>query len=390
MKIGIEKIGFYTPEYVLNMDTLAIGRNIPVEKLTVGLGQSQMTVPPVYEDAVTMAANAVNRLLSQEDKQAIDMILVGSESGVDQSKSLAVYIKELCDIHEHVRAVELKQACYGATMALQLAKSHLVDYPDKKVLVVASDIAKYGLNTPGETTQGAGAVAMLLSATPKIAVINRESTYLTRDIMDFWRPNYSKNAFAQGKYSTEQYIAFFEDVFNRYLENTHKTIDDFAAICFHQPYTKLGLKTLQYILDKNDVSPSTRQRLVEAYEFSRVYTSRVGNIYTGSLYLGLLSLLENSQHLAAGDTIGLFSYGSGAVGEFFTMTLLDNYEEHLNVNHHIALLENRKTLDLLAYETMFLESLAEDGSEMLLNAPTDKTVLYGMKDHMRLYRKSVK
>ena len=39
------------------------------------------------------------------------------------------------------------------------------------------------------------------------------------------------------------------------------------------------------------------------------YNCYVGNIYTGSLYLSLISLLEN-RDLQAGETIGLFSYGS--------------------------------------------------------------------------------
>ena len=46
------------------------------------------------------------------------------------------------------------------------------------------------------------------------------------------------------------------------------------------------------------------------YEESIVYSRRTGNLYTGSLYLGLISLLENSSSLQANDRIGLFSYGS--------------------------------------------------------------------------------
>lgn len=41
-------------------------------------------------------------------------------------------------------------------------------HPDKKALVIGSDVARYGLNTPGEPTQGGGAVAMLISADPKV------------------------------------------------------------------------------------------------------------------------------------------------------------------------------------------------------------------------------
>ena len=50
----------------------------------------------------------------------------------------------------------------------------------------------------------------------------------------------------------------------------------------------------------------------------------MGNIYTGSLYLSLISLLETHK-LSAGDNIGLFSYGSGSVGEFFSGKLVEGY-----------------------------------------------------------------
>ena len=40
--------------------------------------------------------------------------------------------------------------------------------PEKKAIVIASDIAKYELASTGEYTQGAGAVSMLLSSNPSI------------------------------------------------------------------------------------------------------------------------------------------------------------------------------------------------------------------------------
>lgn len=57
------------------------------------------------------------------------------------------------------------------------------------------------------------------------------------------------------------------------------------------------------------------------------YGKEVGNIYTASLYMSLLSLLEVDQP-KAGSLIGLFSYGSGAMAEFFTGRLVDGYENN--------------------------------------------------------------
>jgi hydroxymethylglutaryl-CoA synthase len=62
--------------------------------------------------------------------------------------------------------------------------------PTKKVLLIASDIAKYGLNTSGESSQGGGAVAMILSKNPRLVAIESGSGVYTEDVMDFWRPSY--------------------------------------------------------------------------------------------------------------------------------------------------------------------------------------------------------
>ena len=78
-------------------------------------------------------------------------------------------------------------------------------------------------------------------------------------------------------------------------------------------------------------------------------------MYTGSLYLGLISLLENSTVLKAGDKLGLFSYGSGAVSQFFTGILQSGYEKHLLKDYHQALLLQRTKLTISAYEKMFNE-----------------------------------
>ena len=88
-------------------------------------------------------------------------------------------------------------------------------------------------------------------------------------------------------------------------------LDRLAAVCFHLPYPKLALKGLKKILDKS-VPEEKKDQLQYNFDQSILYSQRVGNIYTGSLFLGLLSLLENDPQLKAGDRIALFSYGSGS------------------------------------------------------------------------------
>lgn len=385
MNIGVDKIGFYTPHLYVDMRKLAAERNVDPDKFTIGIGQDTMALPPITQDAVTMAANAAQEILSEQDKKQIDFVIFGTETGIDHSKSAGIYVHHLLGLNEQARTVEVKQACYGATAAIQMAKGHIALNPESKVLVLGSDIARYGLNTPGEATQGAGAVALVMSADPKMMRLEEQSAYLTADIMDFWRPIYSETAFADGKYSNEQYIAFFTKAWEAYKVKTGLQLQDFTAICYHLPYTKMGRKALKAVLD--EASEEDQERLLENYQISTRYNRDVGNIYTGSLYLSLLSLLEQKEDLQAGARIGLYSYGSGAVGEFFTGILQENYHEHLFAEEHKQLFDSRKEVSVTEYEKIFQETLPVDGSTVELDIDKDPApiCLAGITGHMRQY-----
>lgn len=131
----------------------------------------------------------------------------------------------------------MKEACYGATAGLSLAKSHISQFPESKVLVIASDIAKYGVASGGEPTQGAGAVAMLVTANPRILVLNNDNVCQTRDIYDFWRPNYDKYPRVNGKFSTEQYTDCLTTTFDYYQQKQAKHLKTLlpCAYIFHSP-----------------------------------------------------------------------------------------------------------------------------------------------------------
>lgn len=385
MRIGIDKIGFYTPPMYVDMNELAEARGDEPAKYTIGIGQSQMAVTPLSQDIVSMAANAAFQILEQDDLDKIDLVIVGTESGFDASKSAAVYVHQLLGIQPHARSIEMKHACYGATAGIQMAKGHIALNPDRKALVIATDIARYGLATGGEVTQGAGAVAMLVSANPRIMSLENNSAYLSKDIMDFWRPTYSEYAMVDGQYSNEQYISFFLETWNLYKEKTTMTIEDIKAFCFHLPYTKMGLKALREILAETD--EDKQAELQELFQLSTIFSRNVGNIYTGSLYLGLLSLLEQDSQLAEGDRIGLFSYGSGAVGEFFTAILEEGYKSQLAIETHKSLFDSRQQISIADYETIFSQQLPQDGSEVVVETKEDpsKICLAGIKDHKRFY-----
>ncbi len=384
MNIGIDKIGFAAPDYVLDLADLAQARNVDPNKFKIGLLQSEMAVAPITQDIISLGAKAAETILTEEDKQTIDMVIVGTESSVDQSKAAAVTIHGLLGIQPFARSIEMKEACYGATAGLSLAKSHIAQFPESKVLVIASDIAKYGVASGGEPTQGAGAVAMLVTANPRILVLNNDNVCQTRDIYDFWRPNYDKYPRVDGKFSTEQYTDCLTTTFDYYQQKTGKTLNDFAAMCLHIPFSKQGLKGLQAITQDAE----TLDRLTERFQEAIVYNKVVGNIYTGSIFLSLLSLLENSRALETGDQILFYSYGSGAVCEIFSGQLVEGYRDHLQENR-LEQLNQRTKLSVKEYEQVFFEEITLDETGSSLDLPEDQTpfALIKVDNHKRIYRK---
>ncbi|MBU5282980.1 hydroxymethylglutaryl-CoA synthase [Limosilactobacillus reuteri] len=382
MRIGIDKMAFATTNDYLDLVELAKERGVDPNKFTIGIGQDLQAVVPPTQDIVTLGATAAKKLLTPELEKNISTVIVSTESGIDNSKASAIYIKHLLGLSDFTRTVEMKEACYSATAAIQFAKGVVALNPQETVLVIAADIARYGLNTPGEVTQGAGAVAMLISQNPHILTLEDTTVAYSKDIMDFWRPLYATEALVDGKYSTNVYIEFFLQTFTRYQQLTGRELADFAALTFHMPFTKMGKKGLEGLLkDRND---EVAQRLRTQLTASQLFSRQVGNLYTGSLYLSLMSLLQNSD-LRAGSRIGLFSYGSGAEGEFYTGILEDGYEHYMNNIQEE--LKHRHQVSVAEYEKLFNGQLGMNDGDIEFDITNDPLpfVLKGQKDHQRIY-----
>lgn len=376
MNIGIDRINFYVPKYYVDMAKLAEARQVDPNKFLIGIGQTEMAVSPVNQDIVSMGANAAKDIITDEDKKNIGMVIVATESAIDNAKAAAVQIHHLLGIQPFARCFEMKEACYAATPAIQLAKDYLAQRPNEKVLVIASDTARYGINSGGEPTQGAGAVAMMISHEPSILKLNDDAVAYTEDVYDFWRPTGHKYPLVAGALSKDAYIKSFQESWNEYARRQGKSLSDFESLCFHVPFTKMGKKALDSIIDNAD--ETTQERLKSGYEDAVYYNRYVGNIYTGSLYLSLISLLE-TRELKGDQTIGLFSYGSGSVGEFFSATLVDGFDKYLDIEGHKSLLNNRTEVSVEEYESFFKRFDDLDFNHEIEQSNEDKDIYY-LKD----------
>lgn len=383
VKVGIDALAIYTPRYVVAHDTLAAARGIDADKFHVGLGQYKMSVAPPGEDIVTMAANAAREVLRDIDLQSIEMLLFATESGIDQSKAAGLFVHGLLGLPAHCRVIELKQACYSGTAAIQLALPYLRENQQKKILVIASDIARYGLNTPGESSQGAGAVALVLSANPRILAIEAEYGVATEDVMDFWRPNYSHEAFVDGKYSSKLYLQMLEKSWLQYREASHRVLADHDYFCYHTPVPRLVEKAHQHLLKLNQASTvDAEKNVANTLEYGR----QLGNSYSASLYIALASLLDNEAENLAGKRIGFYSYGSGCVAEFFSGIVQPTYRENLRSTFHRDLIESRTKLTYSEYADFFNFEYNSLGEEQII--PEYDTGFYRLtklQQHKRHY-----
>ena len=386
MQIGIESAAFYTSHYFLDLGALAAARGVLPEKYHVGLGINQMAVSPPDEDVVTLAANAGLQAISSIDKNSIALLLFATESSIDQSKAAGLYVHRLLGLPSECRVLELKQACYSATAGIMLALEWLKANPGKKALIIAADIARYGLGMPGEPSQGAGAVALVLSSEPKLVAFEDGSGLYAEDAMDFWRPNYRDEALVDGKYSVDLYLKALKESWQNYEAKTKRHYQNHDYFLFHIPFPRLAEKAYQKLALLNQQAKPSLEDTAAQLEDSLAYSRTIGNCYTASLYLGLISLLEQRQDLA-NKRLGLYSYGSGCMAEFFSVKVLPNYQKHLHKKAHQELLAKRTELDQATYEAYYSFTYPTDGSELLI--PIHKTGTFrlaALQSHQRIYQ----
>lgn len=373
MNVGIDRLHYYVPHYYLDMEDLAFARGVDVAKYKQGIGQHKMAVIAPHEDIVTMALEAAYPIV-QEDLETIDLILFASESGVDFSKAAGNYVHKMLGVQPHTRVLEVKQACYAASGALQLACDYVRAQPDKKALVLSSDVAWYGFASAGEVTQGAGAIALLVSANPRIATVHKGAVVVD-DLPDFYRPSYQDVPNVDGKLS----IRCYQDMLKKVAPDVA-----YPYVCFHMPFASMANKA-------NAVLPKPLNQ--ETLDLTKRFGQEIGNIYNGSLYLSLLSVLTYAPENLADQTIGMFSYGSGAIGEYFTLTFEKGYESHLNQAAWQHVLERRERLSFDAYVQLMeafthKEYCADVSPDLSYLKPTSVFSLQAITKGHRSYQKA--
>lgn len=434
MKVGIDSIAIDIPKIHLPICTLALNRNIEPDKLIKGLGLHKMSFPDVHNDVVTFAANAVYQLLQQEQiaPHEIARIYVGTESGVDSSKPIASYITALLEQHlgegafRYCDTLDMTFACIGAVDALQTTLDYIRLNPTKKAIVVATDNAKYDLNSTGEYTQGAGAIAMLITANPRVLAFSKEIGVSAQGVFDFFKPRrylskneilnttdnpewfgileneiavYKEQPVFDGQYSNQCYINRTSEAYFHYKEITNQTGPlylNWENILMHLPYCFQARRTFVEIYAKENQLTEEIKVIAKSEDYldfvtktifpSEIASGQIGNMYTGSIFLGLLSTLayhlQNDSNLTY-KKMGFIAYGSGSKAKVFEAEVQEHWQtiiaktnlfERLNnsteidFGTYISLHKKERTQSVVAPKNEFVLDYIEKENPVLLGA----------------------
>jgi len=410
MKVGIEAVSFYIPHLYLEIEELANERGLDPMKLRKGLGLHKMAFPDVHEDTATFAAEALLRLIRDYDidPREIDKVYLGTESALDSSKPTATLALKMVEdvlskhyeedrLFKNCDALDVIFACIGGVDALQNAVDYVRINPDKKVVVIASDYAKYELASGGEYTQGAGAVAMLVSSNPELLEIKNCWGVSMESVYDFFKPRrilesknlsiekkqpekievFSEEPVFDGQYSNECYKNRIREAYFDFKQKKNKesnAFENWRYVIFHLPYAFHGRRIFSEIYAiENSLSHATNEDLkivagsdeykkfiTEKIEPSQRASSEIGNMYTASIFMALISALQvsyDSKEELEGKEIGFFAYGSGSKSKVFEAVVGKNWRNVVNKWNLFEELKNRQAIDFNTYEKLHRKDL---------------------------------
>lgn len=385
--VGIRAIHFVIPSLYVDQTDLENYDQVSEGKYTIGLGQKQMGFCTDLEDINSLCLTAVSQLIENNNVNYSDIgrLEVGTETIIDKSKSVKTILMKLFEPSGNfqVEGIDTTNACYGGTAALFNALSWIESsaWDGRLAIVVAADIAIYAKGN-ARPTGGAGAVAMLIGPNASL-VIERglRGTYMNH-AYDFFKPDLtSEYPVVDGKLSIQCYLNALDQCYKSYLSKCNNdtfNLNKFDSFIFHTPYCKLVQKSLARLYLNDFINSKTKEEnypgleqykninLADTYfdrDIEKIFmersksifekmtkpslllASRVGNMYTPSVYGGLVSYLISlpSENLH-GKKIGVFSYGSGLASSMYSIKIVDNEQLPIlisNLKKNINNLEKR-------------------------------------------------
>jgi len=391
--VGIVAMDIVFPKQYIEQAKMEEHDGVSTGKYVIGLGQQQMVYCSPRQDIYSLALSAVSSFMTKNaDIVSFDKIgrlEVATETIMDHSKSIKTVLMQLFEAsgNSDVEGIDCTNACYGGTNALfnSLAWVESSAWDGRYAMVVTGDIAEYAKG-PARPTGGAGVVVMLIGPNAPLVVERGIRASHMAHTYDFYKPNLSSPfPVVDGALSQSCYLDALDRCYAGYATKFAArtgapfVLDGDAASAefyvFHAPYNKLVQKSFGrlYYADSrvraaagtaaapvtaateaadaalapfaglgSAESLASRELEQAAVGLSKAaYKARVapgtllpqslGNMYTASLYAGILSLVSNAAARAAlpGKRFICFSYGSGLAATMFSVVVPTDATEGL-------------------------------------------------------------
>lgn len=359
MSVGVERIGVYGGRAFLDVKRLAAARGLDGVRFD-NLLMRRKTVSLHFEDPVSFAVNAGERALaglSASDRATVELVIVATESGIDFGKSISTYVHHYLGLGRECRLFEIKQACYGGTAALQMAAASIQTAPGRnpRALVICTDVARPVPHTYAETSQGAAAVALLISREPTIFALEPGASGVWGyEVMDACRPSPDVET-GNADLSLLTYLECLERSFEAFQRRVGPVDfqEHFDGLAFHTPFGGMVKGAHRTMMRKLKRAPPAQieEDYVRRVQPSLAYCQDVGNIYSGAVFLALCGLIDRVASTGR-RRVGVFSYGSGCCSEFYSGIVGDAAPRALAAAQIRRDLDDRRELSMPEYERL--------------------------------------
>lgn len=332
--LGIVSYGFYIPKYRIRIEDIAKVWGKNPDDVKKSLQIKEKAVSSNDEDSLTMAYESTSMALGDLSLKEDDIkaIFFGSETPPYVVNPASTILGEFLGIDHNYLAYDTQFACKAATGAMISGMSLVKSDYTKYALVVASDKANAKPHDALEYTTSSGSTAFLLGKENVILEIVDVTSY-SSDTPDFWRREGIRYPSHGGRFTGKpSYFFHIQQAVKNLLQKTRMKPSDFTYAVFHMPNGKFPREVaLSLGFSKSQIELS-------------LTVGFLGNSYTASALLGLVSLMEVAK---PGDLILLASYGSGAGSDAFVFKITKNLDKRRRSFR--KLVEDKKYIDYPNY-----------------------------------------
>ena len=333
---GIVGYGAYVPSHKIETGEIASVWGADGSAWAKNLNVYSKSVPGPDEDVITISVEAARQAMSRAKLtgENIGAIYTGSESHPYAVKPTSTIVAEAISATPHLTAADYEFACKAGTAAIQTCLGMVGDGQIENGIAIGVDTSQGAPGDALEYSASAGGGALIIGKKNVIAEINHTTSYTT-DTPDFWRREGQKYPRHGGRFTGKP--AFFKHVMScglKTMKMAGTKPKDYKYIVTHQPNGKFPIRAAKS-LGFNE----------EQYK-TGLLTPRIGNTYSGAVFLGLTAILDIAK---PGDRILAVAYGSGAGSDGFDITVTDNITKMDRTDTIESMIERMKIINYATY-----------------------------------------